>query len=545
MLLGLCFGMAIWSETLSGQTPLLNELMASNDLAHFDDFFESDDWVEIYNPGGLLDLAGYHLSDDPDVLDKYTIPDSDPGSTFMTPNDHLVVWLDKDSVQGVLHANFKLSADNEGIWLTAPDGVTVLDSMVYPPQQTDISYGRMCDGCEGWMYFDVPTPEEENLDEALPTATLYLNEVLLDNGVVLVDEFTETNPWLEIYNPNPFQVHLGGYSLQTSTGSSYVIPPDLPVETTVESEGYLLLWLDGQPEQGGHHMGWLAEDVDQTIVLKGVDGVEADSYDVQTSFSNISWGRATDGAPNSIFFDVPTPRVTNSLFVVPPADLVINEFLAYNLTGLSDPQNEMEDWVEVHNLSDVSVDLSGYYVSDRLNNPTKWKVPSDAGDSTVVPAGGYVLLYADEDGDDGWNHMNFKLNNNGEVLVLRSPDGFSLADSVHFGASQADQSFARLPNGTGPFEPTTELTPGACNDCSDDVEDGISWDVSPWIVGPNPARQGQTITVQKDCTVYAASGEILGNWKQGSHGVKEEWSGLVLFVNHEGEVKRWVVNLDF
>jgi hypothetical protein len=89
------------------------------------------------------------------------------------------------------------------------------------------------------------------------------------------------------------------------------------------------------------------------------------------------------------------------------------------------------------------------------------------------------------------------------------------------------------------------LTPGACNDCSDDVEDGISLELSPWIVGPNPARQGQTITVQKDCTVYAASGEILGNWKQGSHGVKEEWSGLVLFVNHEGEVKRWVVNLDF
>jgi len=106
--------MAIWSETLSGQTPLLNELMASNDLAHFDDFFESDDWVEIYNPGGLLDLAGYHLSDDPDVLDKYTIPDSDPGSTFMTPNDHLVVWLDKDSVQGGASCQFQTQCRQRG-----------------------------------------------------------------------------------------------------------------------------------------------------------------------------------------------------------------------------------------------------------------------------------------------------------------------------------------------------------------------------------------------------------------------------------------------
>ena len=47
----------------------------------------------------------------------------------------MVIWLDKDSAQGVLHANFKLSSENEGLWFTAPDGVTVLDSIVYPPQQ--------------------------------------------------------------------------------------------------------------------------------------------------------------------------------------------------------------------------------------------------------------------------------------------------------------------------------------------------------------------------------------------------------------------------
>ncbi|MGB2470225.1 MAG: hypothetical protein ACPIA5_05175, partial [Flavobacteriales bacterium] len=105
-----------WGTLSLAQTPVLNEMMSSNQLAHFDDFFESDDWVEIYNPGGLLDLAGHHISDDPTNLTKYTFPDSDPGSTFMTPGDHLLVWCDNDSVQGVLHANFKLSAENEGVW---------------------------------------------------------------------------------------------------------------------------------------------------------------------------------------------------------------------------------------------------------------------------------------------------------------------------------------------------------------------------------------------------------------------------------------------
>ena len=53
-----------WGTVATSQTPVLNEMMSSNQLAHFDDFFESDDWVEIYNPGGLLDLAGHHISDD-------------------------------------------------------------------------------------------------------------------------------------------------------------------------------------------------------------------------------------------------------------------------------------------------------------------------------------------------------------------------------------------------------------------------------------------------------------------------------------------------
>ena len=71
----LVLAMGTWSWNGAAQTPVINELMASNDLAHYDDFFEFDDWVEIYNPGGLVQLAGYHLSDDPNNLTKYTIPE--------------------------------------------------------------------------------------------------------------------------------------------------------------------------------------------------------------------------------------------------------------------------------------------------------------------------------------------------------------------------------------------------------------------------------------------------------------------------------------
>jgi len=527
-----------WGTLSLAQTPVLNEIMSSNQLAHFDDFFESDDWVEIYNPGGLLDLAGHHISDDPTNLTKYTFPDSDPGSTFMTPGDHLLVWCDNDSVQGVLHANFKLSAENEGVWLTAPDGVTVLDSMVYPPQQTDVSFGRSCDGCEDWVFFNVPTPEASNVDQVLPTPALYLNEVLLDNNNVLIDENAELDAWIEVYNPNAFQVNLGGYTLSSSVGSTYTLPEDNPVETMVPAEGFLLLWMDGQPEQGGHHLGWSATNENQTFTLTGADGAAADTWEVQTSFSNVSFGRTTDGAPTTIWFDTPTPRVTNALLVVPPANVVINEYMTFNVNGETDGQGELEDWVEIHNKSTVPIDLAGYYLTDRLNNPTKWRIPVDAGDSTVIEGDGYMVLWADEDGGDGWNHMNFRLNNTGEVLVLRSPDGFSIADSSHFGTSEADQSFARLPNGVGEFVQTDLVTFGECNDCPDGIAGQP--DARGAVCGANPIRPGGRLEANTALDVFDAQGRHVARIPAGGFTVPESWLGWCTFVSSKGR-QTWLV----
>ena len=72
----------------------INELMASNQEAVYDDFFEFDDWVELYHEGGVLNLAGYYLSDREDNLTKYEIPSTNAGITTITPGGHLVFWLE-------------------------------------------------------------------------------------------------------------------------------------------------------------------------------------------------------------------------------------------------------------------------------------------------------------------------------------------------------------------------------------------------------------------------------------------------------------------
>ena len=133
---------------------VINELMASNNDGIFDDFFERDDWLELHNSGGITNLAGYYLSDDADLLTKWQFPSTNAGLTTVLPNNHLLVWLDNDIEQGENHTNFKMSGDGETIYFVDPDGVTILDEIAYPAQAADLSYGRECDGCSNWVFFN-------------------------------------------------------------------------------------------------------------------------------------------------------------------------------------------------------------------------------------------------------------------------------------------------------------------------------------------------------------------------------------------------------
>ena len=142
-----------------------------------DEFFEFDDWIEIYNSGGIVNLAGYYLSDDPLLLTKHQIPATDPGATIMLPGSFKVVFADNDNLtQGALHLNFTLSSNGENVFLTAPDGVTIIDSISYPQMASDISYGRACEACASWQYFNNVTYSAPNLELPQTSELLFLNE---------------------------------------------------------------------------------------------------------------------------------------------------------------------------------------------------------------------------------------------------------------------------------------------------------------------------------------------------------------------------------
>ena len=141
--------------------------------------------------------------------------------------------------------------------------------------------------------------------------------------------------------------------------------------------------------------------------------------------------------------------------------VVINELMAANTKTLTDPQGQYEDWLELHNLTNDIVNLSGMYLTDKMDNPKKWAFP----ENTTISAQGYLLVWLDEDGKaDVGLHANFKLSGNGETVMLVDTDGRGnqVLDTVTFEKQEKDVAFGRWPNGSGELK-QVQTTPGEEN----------------------------------------------------------------------------------
>lgn len=133
--------LATQTNTVRGEL-VINEFMASNDATQADDDGEFDDWIELYNNSiASILLDGVSLSDDGEDLLQWSFP----SGTTIGPGEYVIVWADNDSSQTGFHANFKISASGESIFLSDASG-NVLDEVVFGEQETDVSYGRFPNG---------------------------------------------------------------------------------------------------------------------------------------------------------------------------------------------------------------------------------------------------------------------------------------------------------------------------------------------------------------------------------------------------------------
>ena len=146
------------------QSILINEFLAVNDKTIEDDFNEFNDWIEIYNnTGETVNLHGYYITDDFSDETKFMLFGTN-NKLNIEAGGFLILWADGVPERGPRHVNFKLSGSGEEIGLYSAT-LTLIDSVSFGQQQTDISMGRDINNLENWGLFKSPTPGFPNSTE--------------------------------------------------------------------------------------------------------------------------------------------------------------------------------------------------------------------------------------------------------------------------------------------------------------------------------------------------------------------------------------------
>lgn len=145
--------------------------------------------------------------------------------------------------------------------------------------------------------------------------------------------------------------------------------------------------------------------------------------------------------------------------------IYINEIMASNFETIADEDGDFEDWIELYNAGDESIDLGGYGLSDDYDNPFRWVMPS-----VTIEPGGFLLVWASGKDRDGPElHTNFAISSSGEEVLLTAPDGTRI-DEIAPVPIPTDVSYGRFPDGSPNLVYFEVPTPGAPN--SDETAQG-------------------------------------------------------------------------
>jgi hypothetical protein len=278
------------------------------------------------------------------------------------------------------------------------------------------------------------------------------------------------------------------------------------------------------------------------------DGIGADlviSDDIYTGTFILP--NATFGSESEVYFTVSDVNFTSNRYpfradrfisaiaTTESSPIVVNEFMADNENVIKDGAGEYDEWIELFNRSEQSVSLGGYYLTDKADEQLKWALPD-----TLMAPGDFLLVWVDEDLDQGTLHADFRLNASGEVVHLYKKNGdlVELQDSISFGAQETNEAFGRAEDGAPEWIVLSNPTPGFSNQTSvsiqmPDVE--LPTQLTLYPNYPNPFNPVTTIrfslpsSQSVELEVYTITGQLVieksvGTLMPGIHSIQLDLS---------------------
>jgi Na+-transporting methylmalonyl-CoA/oxaloacetate decarboxylase gamma subunit len=144
-------------------------------------------------------------------------------------------------------------------------------------------------------------------------------------------------------------------------------------------------------------------------------------------------------------------------------DLRLNEILVYNDSSAVDDFGMRTPWIEIFNSAYNTVNIGGCFLTDDLDNPTKYWIPTGI-TSTKIPGRNYIVFWADNHPTRGVFHLNFTLSE-GKTIALFDANGKTLIDKIEIPVGQKpDITYGRKITDSEEWVYLDKSTPGANND---------------------------------------------------------------------------------
>lgn len=438
----------------------INELMSANaGYPSTEGLFY--DWVELHNTSdSSVDISGYTLSDDVGN-DKYAFP----AGTVIPADGYLVIYC-SDAVR------------NDGI---APFGISQLgdESVVLKNSEKRIVEIVECaamsenealalDSSGVWTVTVQGTPGFANTEEGyaafkkavgMDARPVVISELMAASQAVLPDCFGEFNDWVELYNTTGETIDLTGWFLSDDPAepTKWQFP-----EGTIQPGGRIVVYCSGEDGvyEGELHTSFSLSASAETVVLTTNMAVVSDSVSYTKAQENCSLV-FEDGTAEPLSCGRPTPGYPNDengyeqfcASQVAAGPLAIWEVMTSNDWYLPQTLGECYDWVELRNISDSSVNLSDYSITDDPDAQQMYVLP----DKTLAPGECIAIILS---GDESlstrqYSHAGFTLNAAEDQLFLYDNSG-KLLDHVFLKDIPLGYSYGRSTSSGGFFymEPT-------------------------------------------------------------------------------------------
>lgn len=214
--------------------------------------------------------------------------------------------------------------------------------------------------------------------------------------------------------------------------------------------------------------------IDPALFVKGSNVIAIEVHNSSATSSDIVWDATLsyvpageESTPDEPHFVSTEPEYSlpegskmqlEAVYADIPADsedaataypVKLNEVSAANSIYVNDYYKK-DDWVELYNTTDKDIDLTGYYLTDNVENLTKFRIDeTDVKDGNILPAHGFRLVWCSKLGRTGKEiHANFKLaNDEGAYVILSNPDQ-TWADTLTYQPMNGDETCGRYPDGT-------------------------------------------------------------------------------------------------